>query len=109
MLWLIILCEIGFWVLLSCGLFSRYVLNLRRTSTVLLVSVPLIDVVLLIATIVDLQQNSATANFAHGLAAAYIGFTVAFGRMTIQWADNWFAYKFASGPRPKELPSGGWA
>jgi hypothetical protein len=107
-LWLIIFCEIAFWVLLASGLVARYVFNLRRTSTVLLICVPLIDVVLLIATVSDLQQSSAPANFAHGLAALYIGFTIAFGRITIRWADRWFAYKFGSAPRPNTLPAGGW-
>jgi hypothetical protein len=108
LLWLIIFCEVAFWALLASGLLARYALNLRRTSTVLLICVPLVDVLLLIATALDLQRNSAAANFAHGLAALYIGFTIAFGRMTIRWADQWFAYKFASGARPKALPSGGW-
>lgn len=105
---LIIACEIGFWVLLSGGLLARYLFNLPRTSTVLLVGTPVVDVILLIATVVDLTLNSATATFAHGLAAAYIGFTIAFGKETIRWADQWFAYRFASGHRPKGLPSGGW-
>ena len=104
---LIILCEIGFWVLLLGGLFVRYILKLRRTSTVLLVSVPLIDVALLLATVLDLSRNLATATFAHGLAALYIGFTIAFGRLTVRWADKWFAYRFASAPRPRKLPAGG--
>jgi hypothetical protein len=108
LLWLIVFCELSFWVLLLSGLFARYLFNWRRTSTVLLVCVPLIDVVLLIASVVDLSRNSTTATFAHGLAALYIGFTVAFGKLTIRWADKWFAYKFAAGPRPKTLPSGGW-
>lgn len=108
LLWLIIFCEAAFWVLLASGLFARYVFNLRRTSTVLLICVPLVDVVLLIATVLDLHRNTAPANFAHGLAALYIGFTIAFGKKTIRWADQWFAYKFASAPRPKTLPAGGW-
>lgn len=108
LLWLIIFCEIGFWVLLVGGLLARYVLKWPRMSTALLVSTPVADLVLLIATAVDLSLNSATATFAHGLAAYYIGFTVAFGTVTMRWADSWFAYGFASGPRPS-IPSGGWA
>jgi len=106
MLSLIIFCEIGFWVLLLSGLIARYVFKWKRTSDVLLISVPLVDVVLLIATVMDLYQNSAKATLAHGLAALYIGFTIAFGRMTIRWADRWFAYKFANGPRPQSIPNG---
>jgi hypothetical protein len=108
LLWLIILCEIGFWVLLAGGLLARYVFRMPRTSAALLISTPVVDAILLVATVLDLTLNSATATFAHGLAALYIGFTLAFGRETIRWADNWFAYGFASGPRPKGIPAGGW-
>ena len=44
-----------------------------------MVGVPLLDLVLLAATVLDLRAGS-TATFVHGLAAAYIGFSVAFGR-----------------------------
>lgn len=108
LLQLIILCEVVFWVLLACGLLARYIFKMPRTSATLLVSTPIVDAVLLVATTLDLTVNAATATFAHGLAAVYIGFTLAFGRMTIRWADNWFAYGFASGPRPKGVPIGGW-
>jgi hypothetical protein len=105
---LIILCEVAFWVLLLSGLLARYLLNRPRVSTVLLVATPVVDVILLIATTTDLTWNAATATFAHGLAAAYIGFTIAFGKETIRWADSWFAYRFTSSPRPKGIPAGGW-
>ena len=108
LLWLIIFCEAGFWVLLAGGLFARYVLKAPRTSTVLLVSTPVVDLVLLIVTALDLSLNSATATFAHGLAAVFIGFTVMFGKVTVRWADSWFAYRFAAGPRPTGIPAGGW-
>ncbi len=99
-------CEIAFWVLLFTGLFVRYFLNLKKLSTVLLVCVPLIDVVLLVATTLDLSRG-ATATFAHGLAAAYLGFSVAFGSITISWADNWFAHKFADGDPVAKAPTQG--
>jgi hypothetical protein len=47
------------------------------------------------------------AEAAHGLAAAYIGFSVAFGRSLIGWADERFAYRFAGGPPPRRPPRGG--
>ncbi len=56
----IVTCEIAFWVVLFTGLFVRYILNLKKSSTVLLVSVPLIDVVLLAATTIDLSQGADT-------------------------------------------------
>jgi hypothetical protein len=108
LLWLIIFCEVGFWVLLAAGLTARYLLQWPRVSAALLIGIPLIDLTLLVATMVDLSLNRATATFAHGLAAAYIGFTVVFGREIIRWADRWFAYGLASGERPQKLPAGGW-
>ena len=107
LLFVIVGCEIAFWVVLFMGLFARYVLDLRKLSTVLLVSVPLVDVVLLVATTID-QSRGAVATFAHGLAAAYIGFSVAFGGVSISWADNWFARKFADGEPPRKPPTHGW-
>jgi hypothetical protein len=100
-------CEIAFWVVLFMGLFVRYFLGLRRLSTILLVSVPMIDVALLIVTTMDLSQG-AIATFVHGLAAAYIGFSIAFGGVSIRWADSWFAHKFADGEAPANTPTHGW-
>jgi hypothetical protein len=103
---IIVATEIGFWILLGAGLVTRYVLRRRRLSTVLLASVPLVDLVLLIATVIDLSDG-ATADFRHGLAAAYIGFSVAFGHSVIRWADQRFAHRFAGGPPPWRPPRGG--
>jgi hypothetical protein len=44
-------CEVGFWVILLAGLTARYLLGLRRMGEALLVCVPLVDLVLLVATI----------------------------------------------------------
>src|SRR5262245_37285979 len=103
---LILACEVGFWILLVSGLAARYLWRRRRLSTVLLAAVPLVDLVLLAATVVDLQRG-ATAGFAHGLAAAYIGFSVAFGPSMIRWADERFAHRFAGGAPPWRPPRGG--
>ena len=108
MLALIIAGEIGFWVVLGAGLSARYLLRWRRTGTVLLVSVPLIDLVLLVATIVDLRRG-AEPEWGHGLAAIYIGFAVAFGPSMIRWADQRFAHRFAGGPPPERPPTHGGA
>ena len=105
---LIIGCEIGFWVLLLAGLACRYVLRRPTLSSILLIGVPLVDVALLAFTVVDLTHG-AQATFAHGLATAYIGFTVAFGPVVIRWADQHFAFRFADGPPPARLPSTGWS
>ena len=108
LLMIIIGCEIGFWIVLLAGLAARYLLARKALSTVLLVSVPFIDLILLAATVIDLGRGS-TASFAHGLAAAYIGFSVAFGSVTIGWMDTWFAHRFAGGEAPAPAPSHGWA
>lgn len=101
-------CEIGFWVFLVAGLVCRYLLRRQRLSTVLLICVPLVDVVLLAATVIDLRAG-ATADFAHALAAVYIGFSVAFGHSMVRWADQRFAYRFTDGPAPWKPPKHGMA
>jgi hypothetical protein len=100
-------CEVGFWVILGAGLVARYLLRMRRLGGVLLLCVPLVDLVLLVATVIDLRRG-AEANFTHGLAAAYIGFSIAFGHTMVRWADQRFAYRFAGGPPPWKPPKGGW-
>jgi hypothetical protein len=104
---LIIGCEVGFWLVLLLGLAVRYVLKKEAPSRWLLRSLPLIDVLLLVFTAWDLRAGTP-ATFAHGLAAAYIGFTIAFGSTVIRWADANFAYRFASGPAPEKAPTRGW-
>lgn len=105
---LIVSCEIGFWVVLLLGLACRYLLRKEPLSRALLLSLPLIDILLLAFTAIDLRQG-ATATFAHGLAAAYVGFTVAFGGMAVTWADAHFAHRFAGGPVPPRSPDRGWS
>ena len=108
LLMLIIFCEAAFWLFLCLGLLSRYLFQQKTLSQYLLLCVPLVDVVLLVATVLDLEAGS-NATFAHGLAAAYLGFTIAFGSLTIRWADQRFAYRFAGGPMPTKLASEGLA
>lgn len=105
---LIVGCEVAFWVALFAGLAARYVLRWSRVSGFLLLCVPLIDLALLAFTVIDLN-NGANATFAHGLATAYVGFTVAFGSTMIRWADQRFAHRFAGGPPPLQPPAYGWA
>jgi hypothetical protein len=104
----IIACEAGFWVLLTAGLAARYLLKKRLLSTALLLSVPLIDLVLLAITVLDLRRG-ATPGPAHGLAAVYLGVSVAFGSQMIGWADQRFAHRFAGGPAPARPPRTGHA
>jgi hypothetical protein len=105
---LIIACEVGFWVLLAAGLAVRYLLKWRRTSVALLLCEPLLEVVLFVVAAVDLR-NGAKPSWEHGLAALYIGFTVAYGHYTIRWLDGHAAHRLAGGPRPPKPPRFGLA
>ncbi|POX41214.1 hypothetical protein C3486_10565 [Streptomyces sp. Ru73] len=96
---LVVLCEVAFWVLLVVGLALRYLARMPRTGAAVLLTEPLLELVLLVVTVIDLR-NGAQADWKHGLAAVYIGFTVAYGHYTIRWADGQFAYRFAGGPKP---------
>lgn len=103
---LIVLCEIGFWVLLAGGLGLRYVARKPRAGAVVLLCEPLLEVVLLVVTAVDLK-NGAQPDWKHGLAAVYIGFTVGLGPSTIAWVDARIAHRFAGGPPPVRPPKYG--
>ncbi|KNE81925.1 MULTISPECIES: hypothetical protein [Streptomyces] len=103
---LIVICEVSFWVLLAAGLAARYLFRLQRTSVVLLLCEPLLEIVLLIATSIDLR-NGAKPDWEHGLAAVYIGFTVAYGHYTISRLDGWAAHRFADAPPPPKPPKYG--
>ncbi|WP_299049934.1 hypothetical protein [uncultured Nocardioides sp.] len=101
----IVAAEVAFWVFLLGGLTARYVLRLRRPSSVLLVCVPLVDVVLLLVVGVDVARGAEPTR-AHALAAVYLGFTVAFGHSVVRWADVRFAHRFADGPAPSSPSKG---
>lgn len=75
---LIVLCEVGFWVLLAAGLALRYPARKPRLGAAVLLCEPLLEVVLLVVTAIDLK-NGAEPDWKHGLAAVYIGFTVGLG------------------------------
>ncbi|WP_406342436.1 hypothetical protein [Streptomyces sp. NBC_00648] len=103
---LIVICEVGFWVLLAGGLALRYFAKMPRTSVAVLLCEPLLEVLLLVVTVIDLK-NGAEPDWKHGLAAVYIGFSVAMGHSMVKWGDAWFAHRFAGGPRPAKAPAGG--
>lgn len=104
---LIIGCEIAFWVVLFVALCVRYLLKHAQLSKYLLWLLPVVDLALLAFTAMDLKSGT-TAAFAHGLATAYVGFTVAFGSVMVAWADQKFAHRFAGGPAPAPNPKHGW-
>lgn len=102
----IVMCEVGLWVLLGLGLALRYLFRWRLPSALVLWSIPLLDVVLVVATALDLR-NGAEVGMIHGLAAVYLGFSVAFGPAIVRWADVRFAHRFAGGPVPVKPPRRG--
>ncbi|MFG6149220.1 hypothetical protein [Halobacillus sp. B23F22_1] len=97
--WLIIVCEIGFWVFVLAGLIARYLFKKEKLGALLLICTPIVDIILLAATVADLK-NGAVATTVHGIAAVYIGISIAYGHQLIQWADERFAYWFAEGQKP---------
>jgi hypothetical protein len=103
---LIVACEIAFWILLLLGLTARYLWRARKASAVLLICVPGVDVLLLAVSVLDLR-GGAEADTVHGLAAIYIGVSVAFGGQLVRWADQRFAHRFAGGPSPVFPPKTG--
>lgn len=100
-------CEVAFWIVLGLALAARYLLRRDRLSRALLLSLPVVDLLLLVFTALDLRSGTV-ATFAHGLATAYVGFTVAFGGVLVEWADQRFAHRFAGGPPPVASPTRGW-
>jgi hypothetical protein len=105
--WLIVGCEISFWAVLFLGLAARYLLRRKRLSFILLLALPVLDLALLGFTAVDLGSGTP-ASFAHGLAAAYVGYTIAFGGIAVSWADQHFAHWFTNAPAPTKAPTRGW-
>jgi hypothetical protein len=100
---MIVICEVGFWVVLAAGLAARYLLRWRVVGAVLLVCTPLLDLALLVAAVFDLRRG-AEATMVHGLGAAYLGFSVAWGHSLIRWADQRVHHRFAGGPPPDKPP-----
>lgn len=90
-LYMIIGCEIAFWVFILLGLVSRYILKRDRLGILILSCTPVIDLILLIVTGIDLY-NGAIATTAHAIAAVYIGVSIAFGKSMIAWVDTYFQY-----------------
>lgn len=99
-------CEIGFWVLLAAGLVTRYLLRQPKAGLVLLAGVPLVDVVMLVASVLDIHRGAEPA-FKHSLAAIFIGVSVGFGHQTLKWADQWAAHYMGGAPRPVKPPKKG--
>ncbi|MGW1765290.1 hypothetical protein ACWCQL_14605 [Streptomyces sp. NPDC002073] len=96
---LIVVCEVGFWLLLAGGLALRYLAKMPRAGAAVLLCEPLLELVLLVATVIDLRGGAAP-DTRHGIAALYLGYTVAYGHYTVKWLDGHAAYRLAGGPKP---------
>ncbi|PTI39397.1 hypothetical protein [Staphylococcus casei] len=90
-IWLIIFCEVAFWVVILLGLVTRYILKQKTLGLIFLALTPVIDLLLLITTAVDLM-NGATAETPHAIAAVYISVSLVFGKSMINWTDDRFRY-----------------
>ena len=98
----IIACEIAFWVAIVGGLVARYALRRPRLGAALLIAAPVVDVVLLVLVCVDLL-GGGTASWHHGLAAIYLGISVAYGHRMVAWVDTKYAQWFRGGQAPHKL------
>lgn len=99
MLYLIIACEISFWVLLLLGLVVRYLTPARRLGLALLACAPAVDLVLLVASTIS-ARSGHPMGLGHAIAPVYLGFSVTYGHVLVNWADTRFAHRFAGGPVP---------
>jgi hypothetical protein len=101
--WMIVFCEVAFWVVIILGLVARYIFKREKLGLVLLALTPLIDLLLLITAGIDLYRG-AVATQVHAIAAVYIGVSIAFGKSMIEWADQRFQYYVTKqGEKPKKL------
>ncbi|MFE7456796.1 hypothetical protein [Streptomyces sp. NPDC057554] len=103
---LVVACEVAFWVLLATGLALRYVARKPKLGAAVLLCEPLLEVVLLVVTAIDLKSG-AEPDWKHGLAAVYIGFTVGLGHHTVKKVDAWVAHRWFGGPPPVKPPKYG--
>lgn len=101
--WMIVASEMGFWIVIILGLLMRYVFKREKLGFFFLALTPVIDLLLLIITSLDMYRG-ATATTAHAIAAVYIGVSIAFGKDMIKWADEKFRYYIAKeGAKPIQL------
>lgn len=89
----IVVAEVAFWAFLVGGLAARYFLRAPRVGAAFLIATPFVDLALLILTYIDLSSGS-DSNFAHGLSAIYIGFSVVFGPSAVRAMDAKFARRY---------------
>lgn len=101
--WMIVACEIAFWIVIILGLTTRYIFKKNKLSIFFFALTPVVDLLLLALTSYDLYRGS-TATIAHGVAAIYIGVSIVYGKSMINWADSRFQYYILkTGEKPKRL------
>jgi hypothetical protein len=100
---LIVSCEVGFWVAVVLGLTTRYVLRLRRLSTAVLLCIPLLDLALFVATVLDLR-GGLKAGPQHAIAICYLAVTLVWGHRIVDRADRSFARRFGGTPATERPP-----
>lgn len=98
--------EALFWVVIAGGLAARYLLRRPRLGAALLASTILVDLGILATAVIDLRTGGLPGT-AHGLAALYVGVSVAFGPVIVRWADVRAAHRWAGGPAPEPVPDSG--
>jgi hypothetical protein len=102
----IVACEAGFWLVLLAGLALRYLGGRHWAGGVVLACVPLVDLALLVFTVLHLRSGAEIEPL-DGLAAVYLGVSVGFGKPMLTWADARFGHRFAGGPAPVQPPKAG--
>lgn len=99
--WIIVACEIGFWIFIIAGLITRYIINQKKTGLILLAMTPIVDLVLILFTSYDIYRE-AEITMAHSIAPIYLATSIVYGKTMIQWADERFLYYVKrDGPKPK--------
>ncbi|OXS73479.1 hypothetical protein B1B04_12195 [Lysinibacillus sp. KCTC 33748] len=101
----IITAEISFWIVIIIGLICRYVFNMPKLSIFFFALTPVIDLFLVILTAMDLKAGTP-ASTSHGIAAIYIGVSIAFSKTMITWADEKFQKWFLKSNQKNEPLTG---
>ncbi|MGV3464599.1 MAG: hypothetical protein ACO1OT_04820 [Heyndrickxia sp.] len=100
--WIIVFCEIAFWLVIVLGLIAHYIFKQKQLGIVLFALTPLIDLILLTTAGIDIYRGEV-ATIAHAIAAVYIGISIAFGKSMIGWADQRFQYYVTKqGEKPRK-------
>ncbi len=101
----IITAEIAFWIVILLGLISRYHFKKQKLSIIFFALTPIIDLLLVWLTVMDLRAGTP-ASISHGIAAVYIGVSIAYGKTMITWADEKFQQWFLKLPIEKKRLTG---